>query len=155
MSVKPGARARKKKTPYQRQKAKTWSAFSKMIRTRDCLLSTGSLEYGECCTCGKVYEFRRLQAGHYIPGRTNANLFDVQGVHAQCIGCNMYGRGKPQEYHMYMAGRYDEEVLEAMRVKAKKTKKYSLLELKEMEIGYLRMLELMTETERVPEGLDV
>lgn len=70
-----------KKTP----KKKAWDAFSRYIRTRDCLKSTGDRNRGACVTCGRVFDFKKLQAGHFIPGRVNSILFDEQCVHAQCL----------------------------------------------------------------------
>ena len=54
-------------SPYKKQKKKTWDAFSKYIRTRDCIEYLKSHpEINElkcpCVTCNRVYEFKKLQA---------------------------------------------------------------------------------------------
>lgn len=102
------------KSQLAKSKEKAWRAFSKYIRIRDALLTTGTTDYAICCTCGKEYPIAKLQAGHYLPGRTNGILFDERGVHAQCVGCNMFGKGMQAEYHLYMLDKYGAEVCEEL-----------------------------------------
>ena len=79
-----------------------WPIFSRYIRIRDCITTTGKSNFGACCTCGKVYPIKRLQAGHFIPGRTNAILFDADQVHAQCYRCNVQRSGMWHMYYLFM-----------------------------------------------------
>lgn len=79
-----------------------WPVFSKYIRTRDCIKTSGSPLHGRCCTCGKLYPFKKLQAGHFIPGRTDAALFDEEQVNAQCYRCNIKLQGMWHKYYMFM-----------------------------------------------------
>jgi len=95
-------------------KKECWDLFSKYIRMRDCLRTTGCASFGLCITCGKRYHFKLLQAGHFIPGRHNNNLFSEEGTHAQCYNCNINLRGNTLEYRrqiirLYGEG-YDEEL---------------------------------------------
>lgn len=87
-------------------KKKAWVVFSRYIRARDCLKTTGFLDQGQCVTCGKFFPFSELQAGHAIGGRNNSILFDEQLVNAQCRGCNGYGNGKYAEYSLWFIGEY-------------------------------------------------
>lgn len=80
--------------------------FSKYIRTRDCLATTGRADKGRCVTCGRVFDFKELQAGHAIGGRNNSILFDEELVNAQCRGCNGYGGGKYGEYSVWFIKKY-------------------------------------------------
>ena len=93
-------------------KAKAWRAFSRYIRLRDAVLTTGTTEYSKCVTCGNTFSIERMHAGHFLPGRTNSILFDERGVHAQCIGCNIYADGRQAEYYLYMLDRYGREVVD-------------------------------------------
>ena len=108
---------KKKHKTLSQVKKEVWAVFSRYIRLRDCLKTTGCSSFGLCVTCNKRYHFKLLQAGHFIPGRHNANLFSEKGTHAQCYNCNINLRGNTLEYRrkiieMYGA-RYD-EVLEAV-----------------------------------------
>ena len=130
-----------------RAKQRAWKAFSEYIRRRDCLDTTGTWDYGICCTCGKQYHFAHLQAGHFIAGRTNSVLFREQGVHGQCRGCNIFGNGKNAEYILYMKDRYGDEVIE-QEAKAKTvTTKYTVKDFKEIEKEYKEKLEELCKTQ--------
>ena len=59
----------------EKLKGQVWDLFSKYVRLRDCLETTGSIKRGKCFTCSKELPFNELQAGHFISGRHNANLF--------------------------------------------------------------------------------
>lgn len=104
----------KAKNPTKKARAKAWAAFSKFIRARDCVLTCGTTDYGKCCTCGKVFEYGRLQAGHFIPGRNNAILFDPRCVHAQCVGCNIYANGRQPVYYQFMIEKYGRDAVDEL-----------------------------------------
>lgn len=72
----------------KKSKKKAWDAFSKYVRLRDALKTTGTHTHAKCYTCLKRYPaFGKgcLQAGHFIPGRNNSILIDEVGVNAQCL----------------------------------------------------------------------
>jgi hypothetical protein len=97
----------KKKTKKRKIKKPTvWSNFSKYIRLRDCLATTGTTDYGTCVTCGRRFHYKKLQAGHAIGGRSNSILFDEELVNAQCYMCNMYGNGRGAEYSVWFIKKY-------------------------------------------------
>ncbi len=50
--------------------------------------------YCRCYTCGNVLPWRQMQAGHGIPGRSNAVLYDLDILKPQDIACNIFGGGK-------------------------------------------------------------
>lgn len=71
-----------------------WVKFSRYIRVRDCLKTTGNPDVGKCYTCGEEHEINKLQAGHMVDGRSYDVLFDENFVNAQCYRCNMPKSGK-------------------------------------------------------------
>ena len=127
----------KTKKPKQKSagklKTEAWDAFSLYVRTRDCLQTTNCSSFGLCVTCGKRYHIKLLQAGHFIPGRHNSNLFSEEGTHAQCYNCNVNLKGNTLEYRrqiirLYGLG-FDEE-LERRNRETKQYKKHELVALK-------------------------
>jgi hypothetical protein len=74
-------------------KEKAWKAFSAYIRTRDCLETTGSSDFGVCYTCGKRLPYKQLQCGHCISGRGNYVLLNEDLCRAQCAQCNIFKSG--------------------------------------------------------------
>lgn len=79
-----------------------WKWFSKYIRLRDCLKTTGTKEYGKCYTCDRIKPFKELQAGHLVSSRCNSILLDEEIVHAQCKRCNIELGGNYTEYTIRM-----------------------------------------------------
>jgi hypothetical protein len=81
-----------KRKPVSRKNVKdnAWDWFSRVIRLRDAMATTGNAAICKCITCGKIYPTfgGQIQAGHWLGGRAGKNLFDPRGVHAQCARCN-------------------------------------------------------------------
>jgi hypothetical protein len=125
-----------KKVSISKLKKKAWEAFSKYIRIRDCLKTTGSIEQGVCITCKKVYEIKHLQAGHFIPGRHNSILFDERGVNAQCMACNVYLKGNPIKYWRYMECTYGNDVIKELEQKDRQEKQFKPFELQAIYESY-------------------
>lgn len=126
-------------------KDRAWKAFSSYIRTRDCLRTTMRTDAGTCCTCNRLFPYKRLQAGHFIDGRNNAVLFSEQGVHAQCEECNLkppYGKGgNPMMYWQFMLDYYGREVIDRLIKESATTVKYSKIDYEAVEKKYKRKLE--------------
>ena len=131
----------KKKTPkISTLKKKLWKIFSLYIRTRDCLITTGSKDWGLCVTCGKRYHIKLLQAGHFISGRHNANLFSQEGTHSQCYNCNITLKGNILEYRRQIIKFYGEGFDEELERKNQQAKQYKVFELEEMIKEYKEKL---------------
>lgn len=131
------------------QKRKTWIACSKYVRTRDCLKTTGSPEYGRCYTCGGNHHITKLDAGHFLPGRRNSILFDTRGIHAQCTYCNHMREGATLEYLERMLADHGQDVVDELRRLDKSTRKYTVAELAELEAEFKRKTEELLQKEGV------
>ena len=88
-----------------------WEQFSRYIRTRDCLRTTGTLMLGKCITCGREYDIDHLQAGHLVPGRHDAVLFDEVGVQSQCKRCNVFRSGEWPAFYLAIEERYGHQAI--------------------------------------------
>jgi hypothetical protein len=117
-------------------KKKCWNQFSKYIRLRDCLKTTGSPDYGKCITCGRLVGITRADAGHFISRRFNSTLFDERNVHLQCKQCNGFG-GNLLEYRRQIIKLYGEGADTLLEDKATEIKKFTPQELIELE-GYYK-----------------
>ncbi len=127
---------RKAALTYRAAKKKAWTEFSKYIRTRDCIQSTGRSYFGKCITCSRIFAFAILQAGHFISGRNGSILFDERGCHAQCAYCNTGLDGNKRAYEKKMQQLYDLETIDKLRILAGQVKKYSVGELEQLAIYY-------------------
>ena len=117
-------------------KKKVWVAFSLYIRTRDCLKTTGCTSWGLCITCGKRNHIKLLQAGHFVAGRHNANLFSEEGVNAQCYNCNINLKGNTLEYRRMVVELYGKGTDVELEKEARQIKKYTILDLEELMVYY-------------------
>ena len=121
-----------KKKTVRKAKAKTWLVFSRYIRLRDCLKTTGSPEYGECISCGNTKSYHDLDAGHLVVKRAN-NYFSERGVNAQCQSCNRFKGGNQLGYRRGLLLLYGEEVVSELETENQPIKKFTIGELEELE----------------------
>lgn len=128
-------------TPYAKQKKATWKAFSLYIRTRDAKeyqkLHPETSDVAPCFTCSKVFPIKSLQAGHFLPGRGNAILFDERQVFSQCYGCNVGRRGNYTEYTLRMLDKYGRAFVDSLISVKSDIVKFTIKELHEKEQYYI------------------
>lgn len=127
---------KKKVKTLSKLKKDCWDVFSKYIRTRDCVRTTGCASWGLCITCGKRIHIKLLQAGHFIAGRHNNNLFSEKGCHAQCYNCNINLKGNTLEYRRKINEMYGEGYDEVLEAEDRITRKFTRDELLEMTAYY-------------------
>jgi hypothetical protein len=84
-----------------------------------------------------IYD-QECNAGHFVPGRGNAVLFDDAHIFPQCNVCNCQGGGEQFKYGIFLKERlgYDDGVLDEILCRRHETKKYTLDQLKEMKQNY-------------------
>jgi hypothetical protein len=133
---------KKKVRTVSKAKKDAWDAFSRYIRTRDALKTTGGIEYCRCITCntwklaiGTKYE-QGLQAGHFIPGRTNDILFDEEQVNAQCYHCNEGLNGNWTMYYKVMIQRHGQEKVNEMINRPYQSIQFKVFQLDEIRDKY-------------------
>jgi len=101
--------SKEKKLSFYKKKA--WEQFSRFIRIRD-----SKNGFSKCCTCELIDEWRYLQAGHFIAGRNNSILFVEDNCHAQCVGCNFFGKNAKSygKYFEFMKRHYGLERIDEL-----------------------------------------
>lgn len=121
------------KTEYKRAKARADEWFSKFIRLRDCLETTGTPEYGLCRTCRARKAFEELHNGHYIPGRYDSIRFREDVGHIQCNRCNgkQFLNGNMVAYTPFMVRRYGQEHVNRLWQIARETVQYKSTDYRE------------------------
>ena len=135
-----------KKKGIKYWKKKAWDYFSKFIRLRDAIATTGTKEWVLCCSCGRRYPafgVGCVQAGHLIPGRRNSVLFCEKGTNGQCYNCNVNLSGNWVEYERFMVKKYGTEIVEELKRKKNLTVKFQPYELEEKRDHYKQKYEDM------------
>ena len=103
-------------------KKRAWDAFSRFIRVRDCIATTGLPFCGICITCDVQYHISYLDAGHCFAGRSNAGLFHEDLVNGQCRKCNQVYHGKPKKYRKIMEAKYGKAKVAKWKAECEKVK---------------------------------
>lgn len=116
-----------KKPTYRSLKKKAWTLFSEYVRRKDADQG-GTVS---CYTCGKLLFWKDAHAGHAIPGRHNAVLFDLDIVRPQCPRDNVFLGGR---YEIFTTKLIKEKGLEWWEEKlsqAREVVKYTRADLEE------------------------
>lgn len=127
------------------EKQKTWAVFSKYIRLRDALRTTGTLTHAKCVSCQRVYPIEKLQAGHLVSRRHTNILFDEKNVHAQCQKCNLFMKGNWEGYYEQFVRLYGDDVLEELLMKRQIPKQFKKKELIELRETYKQKIKELNE----------
>lgn len=91
------------------KKQTAWKWFSKYIKLKGALETTGNPDYAKCYTCKQIHPMSYIDCGHMIPGRTNGILFDEQICEPQCQKCNRMNNGEQQMFKFYKVQDHGEE----------------------------------------------
>ncbi len=103
-------------------KARLWKVFSEYVRRRD----SDWRGYAPCISCGKVFQWKEMDAGHFI-GRENTQVFvHEQNVNAQCKYCNNYKAGRQYETGKGIDVKYGEGTADNILMLSKTRTTYSL-----------------------------
>lgn len=54
--------------------------------------------YVKCYTCSTVKHWKEMQNGHWIPRNNLATRFSEENCRVQCVGCNMFQKGRPDVF---------------------------------------------------------
>lgn len=97
--------------------------FSIYIRQRD----SDQDGIGTCYTCGKRAHWKQLQNGHFISRSYLATRFHEDNCKIQCLGCNVFGNGKPLDFEEHLKADLGEEYVENLKKLRHTTVKYDRL----------------------------
>lgn len=132
---RPKKKGKRKKLTDGQLKKRVWKQFSIFIRTREAD-SDGLVK---CTTCDTIDHWKKLQAGHFIRGRLNANLFEERGCNVQCYSCNVGKQGEVVIYYKWMLARHGQAVIDELIQQNGRTKKWAPGELAAL-LGHYKAL---------------
>lgn len=93
--------------------------------------------FNTCYTCGEIYHWKELDAGHAIPkSKGNSIKFELDLLRPQCISCNRfgkngYGSGMYEIFHKKIRSEIGENRFNELIYKSNLIIKFSRTELKE------------------------
>ena len=92
----------------KKQKTLSWykkeldKIFSRYIRWRDD---------GQCFTCPKKDDPKRMQNGHFNPRQYLKTRYDERNNNCQCYACNMLYGGQPATYAIRLEAKYGQGIV--------------------------------------------
>jgi len=92
------------------------------------------LEEGVCCTCGKIDEWKNMQAGHYR--HKDCLDFNLKNIHCQCSRCNKWLTGNSKKYAIYLEKRYGFGIIQELDHLADQIKIFKVPELENLAKDY-------------------
>ena len=90
------------------------------------------VEDGVCFTCGDKRHWKLQNAGHYI--HKDCLDYDDINIHCQCVRCNKWLRGNLGVYAEKLIDKHGKEAIDRLRQKSYKTKKFTIMELEDIQI---------------------
>lgn len=106
--------------------------------------------YSTCVTCGKVAQWKEMDAGHYITRNHLSTRWEELNVWSQCRGCNRFGGGKPDEYAIFLIKQFGDDILTQLHQQKHTITKMSRADYEEKITYYKeRVAELQTTTNMV------
>lgn len=117
---KPKPKKRAKKVSDGKLKKRVWKEFSIFIRTRRADEDGLVL----CVTCGSQHHWKAVDAGHFLAGRYNSNLFDERGCNEQCKYCNGPRSSNAALYYKWMLANHGQDVIDELILQNDQTRKW-------------------------------
>ena len=115
-------------------KKKLDTIFSLYIRLR----SADDNGNNQCCTCGKIDNWRNLQCGHFVSRKYLATRFHEANCFPQCLSCNVFRYGEQWKFGQFLDRNLGEGVSEELVILGHSTLKISRAEYEE-KIGYYKL----------------
>lgn len=110
-----GVKAKIKKASLPKLKRDLDRVFSLFIRQK--LADPNGMV--ACVTCGKVYHWKELDAGHYVPRQDMATRWDESNVWPQCRPENAFRGGEPEKMAAYIDETCGRGTAENLRAQAR------------------------------------
>ena len=91
----------------------------------------------QCCTCGKIDNWRNLQCGHFVSRRYLATRFHEANCFPQCVSCNVFKYGEQWKFGQFLDRNFGDGISEELVILGHSTLKISRVEYEE-KISYYK-----------------
>lgn len=106
--------------------------FSLYIRLRD----SNDLGMVKCFTSGRVYHYKKIQAGHFMSRKHLATRWCEMNVQPQSAADNLFGQGEQYIFGLNLDTKYGEGTAEELQYKARQTVKLTRVDYEEEIVYY-------------------
>ena len=106
--------------------------FSLYIRLRD----SNELGMVKCFTSGRVYHYKKIQAGHFMSRKHLSTRWCEMNVQPQSAADNLFGQGEQYKFGLNLDTKYGEGTAEELQYKARQTVKLTRVDYEEEIVYY-------------------
>ena len=85
----------------------------------------------QCCTCGKIDSWRKLQCGHFVSRKYLATRFHEANCFPQCLSCNIFRYGEQWKFGQFLDRNLGDGIAEELTILGHSTLKISRAEYEE------------------------
>ena len=68
----------------------------------------------QCCTCGTIDNWKKLQCGHFVSRKHLATRFHEMNCFPQCVSCNIFKYGEQWKFGQFLDKNLGEGVSEEL-----------------------------------------
>ena len=114
----PSKRVKKQTRKKTKKKTKTLAQLKKQLDTVFSIyIRTAHSVDGicTCYTCGKQGTIKELQNGHFVSRGYTATRWHEDNCRPQCVGCNIFGNGKPLDFEEHLKNDFTDEYVEEIK----------------------------------------
>lgn len=97
----------------------------------------------KCFTCGKEYDYKMMDCGHFIDRRFLTLRFEERNCHPQCITCNRFKDGNIKVYTQKLIDKYGEDIIEELNLIKNSNKKFTQYEIDELTKYYKQQIKIL------------
>jgi len=114
----PKVKSKPKKASKPKPKTKTLAQLKKQL---DAVFSiyirtTHSIDgICTCYTCGIQKPIKEIQNGHFVSRGYTATRWHLDNCRPQCVGCNIFGNGKPLDFEDHLKRDFTDEYIEEIK----------------------------------------
>ena len=113
-------KTKRQSSPIDLAEKRAWTWFSKYIRLRDCIRTTGRKDMFKCISCGAITAFGSGDAGHFISRSYKATKFDERNVFGQCAKCNRFLQGQWDKMYEAIRDLHGQETIDDLMIQRNK-----------------------------------
>jgi len=86
----------------------------------------------DCCTCGKLFYWKDVDAGHFVKRQHRSIRWDERNVHPQCTRCNHFMGGRQDDYAQFIIRKYGQTVFDELMLLKYRSVKHTRADLNDM-----------------------
>ena len=103
----------------------------------------------QCCTCGTVDNWKKLQCGHFVSRKHLATRFHEMNCFPQCVSCNIFKYGEQWKFGQFLDRNLGEGVSEELVILGHTILKISRIDYEEKITYYKSVVEKLKQEKNI------